>query len=549
MALHPLAGHDEVLQAFASLLSSAATYKDGTLTHLPGPVNGLGGGRHPATMAGLFASEVVEGASNAWWLASVPSLDLRNRAADLGGVLIREGGSLTPAVSAAVKLAKPLRSHAAGEAGAGDASLPGLASKILANLLESYKSLLTSRLRSSLAALLKKTLSPQGGRAGAAGGGAGGRRRPMRVADADADVGAARSFVMELNALLSRPDAVVVTTAVSSFRAIPMAPAERLEPEETGYLGSRSAALVLEAVLDVSVMGTRTRAVISAPGSITGHFVVSHVSPPRLGRAEVKVDIPHLLKEMMENACAAVRKTLASRARAATATNANCDPDPTWGMAVPYRGMDRSHPSLTSLSEDVRNSSFSKTLPVPTPERRKALYSPASDVPSTASVGSNPTGREADDEASRSGSSVDLAMPPPRPRSPLSMSRSSSRLLFHTGRRTSSQFLADGTLPSVSAESTSVALAQRRNASWDNVVDPSSGMGRLARPSANPAAASSGFAMLSGSRSGLSRSSESSSSRLHEHPKRKIGKKRDRRSHPDGLEKKRRVNTVSDITS
>ena len=142
-----------------------------------------------------------------------------------------------------------------------------------------------------------------------------------------------------------------------------------------------------------------------------------------------------------------------------------------------------------------------------------------------------------------------LAMPPPRPRSPLSMSRSSSRLLFHTGRRTSSQFLADGTLPSVSAESTPVALAQRRNASWDNVVDPSSGMGRLARPSANPAAASSGFAMLSGSRSGLSRSSESSSSRLHEHPKSKIGKKRDRRSHPDGLEKKRRVNTVSDITS
>lgn len=501
-----------------------------------------------------------------WWLASAPSLDLRNKTKPLSSMLTRSL-NMSPAISAAFNLSLPVRavcgrvdelgvtscgaSTVAGSVLTNKTSLTMLPRRILQNVSASYKSLVDSRLRSSLSALLKRTLSSSSTTTTTTSSSAG---------NACGDSAALlRAQTVGLVSLLSKSDAVVVTAAVSSFKVVDVPGGSTDEGlDSTGHLRGRTVPLIFEAVMDVIVHDVKTTAVLQAPGSLTGQFVArpgsgssspfSSSTPegqqqeqePRLARVELTVDAPHLLQMMMEEARKAVRKAVSASAAniaATTTTNAtNTNLTTVNPIALSnHRAMARAHHVMAASSleqaqksaanlaaavaaasgddaeqqpptmlppqhnNDQRNSplprkvsdtvlrpglkrkspSFSSATPqsksiLPKPKRRASALSSTGSITdeegSVSSYVSSASLASGTSSAQQSSEGSDAIMPPPRPRSPLSKSRSSSRLLFYSGRKASAQDGFASTAATAAAQPGRVASSKsiNQNASWDH---------------------------------------------------------------------------------
>lgn len=501
-----------------------------------------------------------------WWLASAPSLDLRNKTKPLSSMLTRSL-NMSPAISAAFNLSLPVRavcgrvdelgvtscgaSTVAGSVLTNKTSLTMLPRRILQNVSASYKSLVDSRLRSSLSALLKRTLSSSSTTTTTTSSSAG---------NACGDSAALlRAQTVGLVSLLSKSDAVVVTAAVSSFKVVDVPGGSTDEGlDSTGHLRGRTVPLIFEAVMDVIVHDVKTTAVLQAPGSLTGQFVArpgsgssspfSSSTPegqqqeqePRLARVELTVDAPHLLQMMMEEARKAVRKAVSASAAniaATTTTNAtNTNLTTVNPIALSnHRAMARAHHVMAASSleqaqksaanlaaavaaasgddaeqqpptmlppqhnNDQRNSplprkvsdtvlrpglkrkspSFSSATPqsksiLPKPKRRSSAFSSTGSITdeegSVSSYVSSASLASGTSSAQQSSEGSDAIMPPPRPRSPLSKSRSSSRLLFYSGRKASAQDGFASTAATAAAQPGRVASSKsiNQNASWDH---------------------------------------------------------------------------------
>ena len=520
-----------------------------------------------------------------WWLASAPSLDLRNKSKPLSSMLTRSL-NMSPAISAAFNLSLPIRavcgrvddlgvtscgtSTVAGSVLTNKTSLTMIPRRILQNVSASYKSLVDSRLRSSLSELLKRTLS----------------NSSTGTACGDSAAALLRAQTVGLVSLMSRSDAVVVTAAVSSFKVIDVPGGSTDEGlDSTGHLRGRTVPLIFEAVLDVIVHGVKTTAVLQAPGSLTGQFVArspvnqpaqDQQQEPRLARVELTVDAPHLLQMMMEEARKAVRKAVSTAAsNIATATSSNAansastTMQSTLNLAIASRGMnmvqnakgaavlaavvaaaagdDGEQPSKSPPILSPQPNNDQRTSPLPRkvsdnllrPGLKRKAPSSSSTIPKSKSILPKPkrrssalssTGSITDEEGSvspnvstaslASGTSAqqssegsDTIMPPPRPRSPLSKSRSSSRLLFYSGRKTSAQDGISTTTVVVATHPGHVASSKsvNQNASWDQADSSSSSRSSgnanvntgaaasvtAASPANASAATAAGFALLS----------------------------------------------------
>ena len=497
--------------------------------------NSSGGGGLNIRNVGGGSSEGEDGDddSNIWWLASAPSLDLRNKSKPLSSLLSRSL-RMSPAVSAAFNLSLPVRAvcgRAEDLVGGGDrttststvqagsvltnkTSLTILPRRLLQNVAASYKSLVDSRLRSSLSALLKRTLSSSGG------SGIGG----IGVHSSGA-AGAAllRSQTVGLVSLMSQSDAVVVTAAASSFRVVDVPGGSTDEGlDSTGHLYGRTVPLIFEVVLDVIVHEVKTTAILQAPGSLTGQFVARRMSAssrsgssssqgeqgkqkqeenrkeeeeeeeePRLARVELTVDAPHLLQMMMEEARKAVREAVS-----ACATNITAATTATTNIAEQKQQQQQHHPAQPQQQQQnlprkvsdtllrpglKRKAPTSSSLPsltskskiiLPKPKRRSSAFSSTGSIIDEEGLAGSSSGQQL------SGGS-DTFMPPPRPRSPLSKSRSSSRLLFYSGGRKSStqdglSATSAATIAGDNPGRIATSKSANQNASWEEASYSSS---------------------------------------------------------------------------
>ena len=494
--------------------------------------NSNGGGGVNIRNVGGGSSEGEDGDddSNIWWLASAPSLDLRNKSKPLSSLLSRSL-RMSPAVSAAFNLSLPVRAvcgRAEDLVGGGDrttststvqagsvltnkTSLTILPRRLLQNVAASYKSLVDSRLRSSLSALLKRTLSSSGG------SGIGG----IGVHSSGA-AGAAllRSQTVGLVSLMSQSDAVVVTAAASSFRVVDVPGGSTDEGlDSTGHLYGRTVPLIFEVVLDVIVHEVKTTAILQAPGSLTGQFVARRMSAssrsgpsssqgeqgkqkqeenqkeeeeePRLARVELTVDAPHLLQMMMEEARKAVREAVS-----ACATNITAATTATTNIAEQKQQQQQHHPAQPQQQQQnlprkvsdtllrpglQRKAPTSSSLPsltskskiiLPKPKRRSSAFSSTGSIIDEEGLAGSSSGQQL------SGGS-DTFMPPPRPRSPLSKSRSSSRLLFYSGGRKSStqdglSTTSAATIAGDNPGRIATSKSANQNASWEEASYSSS---------------------------------------------------------------------------
>jgi len=518
--------------------------------------NSNGGGGVNIRNVGGGSSEGEDGDddSNIWWLASAPSLDLRNKSKPLSSLLSRSL-RMSPAVSAAFNLSLPVRA-VCGRAedlvgGGGDTpsacgssdrtststtvqagsvltnktSLTILPRRLLQNVAASYKSLVDSRLRSSLSALLKRTLSSSG--SGTCIGGIG--------VHSSGAAGAAllRSQTVGLVSLMSQSDAVVVTAAASSFRVVDVPGGSTDEGlDSTGHLYGRTVPLIFEVVLDVIVHKVKTTAILQAPGSLTGQFVARRMSAssrsgpsssqgeqgkqkqeenqkeeeeePRLARVELTVDAPHLLQMMMDEARKAVREAVS-----ACATNITAATTATTNIAEQEQQQQHHHPAQPQQQQQnlprkvsdtllrpglKRKAPTSSSLPsltskskiiLPKPKRRSSAFSSTGSIIDEEGLAGSSSGQQL------SGGS-DTFMPPPRPRSPLSKSRSSSRLLFYSGGRKSStqdglSTTSAATIAGDNPGRIATSKSANQNASWEEASYSSS-----ASRSCSPSTRSSG---------------------------------------------------------
>ena len=490
--------------------------------------------------SGLHIRNVVGGGSenddgdddsSIWWLASAPSLDLRNKSKPLSSLLSRSL-RMSPAVSAAFNLSLPVRAvcgraedlvNGGGEAACGSdrtststtvqagsvltnkTSLTILPRRLLQNVAASYKSLVDSRLRSSLSALLKRTLSSSSGGIGGIG------------VHSTAAAALLRSQTVGLVSLMSQSDAVVVTAAASSFRVVDVPGGSTDEGlDSTGHLHGRTVPLIFEVVLDVIVHEVKTTAILQAPGSLTGQFVArrsqgkqeqegnqqeeKEEEEPRLARVELTVDAPHLLQMMMEEARKAVREAVSACAAnitaptAATTNIAGQEQQQQYQQpAQPQQqqqqqqnlprkvsdtllrpGLKRKAPTSSSSAPSLTTSKRKSILPKP--KRRSSAFSSTGSITDEEGSATSCSGQQLSEGS-------DTFMPPPRPRSPLSKSRSSSRLLFYSGGRKSSA--QDGFSATSATAISGAALPGRiatsksanQNASWEEASYSSSASG------------------------------------------------------------------------
>ena len=560
----------EVLNAArAQLRAAQAAQRQAEAPAMRQQAGGGGGGRRNNNVDIMKIGSQDDSAGDddsIWWLASAPSLDLRNKTKPLSSMLTRSL-NMSPAISAAFNLSLPVRavcgrvdelgvtscgaSTVAGSVLTNKTSLTMLPRRILQNVSASYKSLVDSRLRSSLSALLKRTLSSSSTTT----------TTSSSAGNACGDSAALlRAQTVGLVSLMSKSDAVVVTAAVSSFKVVDVPGGSTDEGlDSTGHLRGRTVPLIFEAVLDVIVHDVKTTAVLQAPGSLTGQFVArpgsgssspfSSSTPegqqqeqePRLARVELTVDAPHLLQMMMEEARKAVRKAVSASAAniaATTTTNAtntnlttvnpitlnnhramarahhamaassleqaqksaanlaaavaaasgdDAEQQPPTMLPPQHNNDQRTSPLPRKVSDTVlrpglkrKSPSFSSATPqssksiLPKPKRRSSAFSSTGSITdeegSVSSYVSSASLASGTSSAQQSSEGSDAIMPPPRPRSPLSKSRSSSRLLFYSGRKASTQDGFASTAAAAAAQPGRVASSKsiNQNASWDH---------------------------------------------------------------------------------
>jgi len=244
---------ERVLRSFASLFSSALTMTGDTPESLT---------TSSSDLPRFIASTVSDDSD----CCTFPCLMLRHTGSS----------SLTPSTSsleetAALYLARPVNVTRM--------ELEAVPNVLLENISESFMSLVDSRLRSSLAAL-------------------------MRQPDTQNESAITRAVVGLLavssdNTNSSSP--ISPTAVVTSFRVLPVC--------DLTQSGDHVAPLVMEAVIDLSILSQLVTITFVAPGTIQGSFVPSS-SNCLLSNVEVVLDTVALLQSMMKQARSAVREAV-----------------------------------------------------------------------------------------------------------------------------------------------------------------------------------------------------------------------------------------------
>lgn len=226
-------------------------------------------------------------------VACFPALSLRNQSAPggrtggacavPGATTAREGMTLRD--SAALNLAMPFcvpNRQSVGE-------VPGL---LLQNMTQSFESLLESRTRSTIMALLQQSLK-------LGSNGAGSRET---------------SVLCRLLGSSTRP--VILTTIVTTFRVLDQSEKSDAQEGTGGTIkgGAHTLPLIFEAVCDAKVLGKLVTVSLSVPGTIGGSF---HPEDGLLHRIEVVFDTIALLRGMMNQARALIKKAVSRAARIA----------------------------------------------------------------------------------------------------------------------------------------------------------------------------------------------------------------------------------------
>jgi len=246
-----------VLKSFTSLLSSAQS------TGLADPIN-------PAPEPNLvkflspnatFSSSNVQGADDSP-VCSIPSLRFKRGMNEVAGI----SSKFSHMDAAAFMLAVPVF------ADRNDAQ--NLPVTILRNISQSFQQLLTSRVRSSNAALTKQAYKR------------------------NSTLSAETSILINL----LHNSAVTPNTVVTSFRVVPSA-----NVRNNCFSNQVSVPLAFEAVMDISLLGKLTTVSFQAPGSITGTFNQQNTL---LERVEVELNTIALLEGMMKQARRTVKKTI-----------------------------------------------------------------------------------------------------------------------------------------------------------------------------------------------------------------------------------------------
>jgi hypothetical protein len=156
--------------------------------------------------------------------------------------------------------------------------LKGLPVKLLWNLSQSFMSLVDSRLRSSLAALVRQS---RGG---------------------SQEDNALTRVLVGLLAASSSP--INPTTIVTTFRTLAFS--------ERNADGDYILPLVMEAVIDLNILGNIVAVAVEAPGTVLGTFACNaeQAGPAELLKIDIQIDTSALLVSMMAQARSAVRNAV-----------------------------------------------------------------------------------------------------------------------------------------------------------------------------------------------------------------------------------------------
>ena len=283
--------HERVLGSFASLLSSALTANGETPELLSTSSSNLP----------RFISSTVSDDTDC---CTVPCLMLKH--SDSSSTQ-RTPSSLEE--TAALYLARPLTLTRA--------ELEEVPIALLGNISDSFLSLVDSRLRSSLAALMRNT-------------------------DAHQESAITRTVV---GLLASSEKPIFPTAVVTSFRALPGC--------DRTQNGGHVAPLIMETVIDLSIMSQLVTVTFVVPGTIQGSFD-SSCSACLLTKVEVVLDTVSLLQSMMNQARSAVREAVII----ASGVASNILVDPPDGNGTSTAAEEDTHiqvqsqPSLTSENRE-----------------------------------------------------------------------------------------------------------------------------------------------------------------------------------------------------
>eukprot|EP00521_Asterionellopsis_glacialis_P007779 CAMPEP_0195285090 /NCGR_PEP_ID=MMETSP0707-20130614/3046_1 /TAXON_ID=33640 /ORGANISM="Asterionellopsis glacialis, Strain CCMP134" /LENGTH=452 /DNA_ID=CAMNT_0040344523 /DNA_START=6 /DNA_END=1364 /DNA_ORIENTATION=+ len=369
---------ERILSSFASLLSSALTL---------GPDSK--GAKPLGDSASTLPCFISPHATHDKVCCCLPSLKLKHPDKPK-----QKGGSLEE--KAALNLARPLALRRN--------ELEAAPMVLLANICESFMTLVDSRFRSSFSAL-------------------------VRQARKQSDPRLSKVLVGLLSAV-KQP--ISATTIVTSFRVLPVS--------ERSPRGDYILPIVMEAVVDLSVLGELVPVTIVAPGTIQGAVGISQ-GDDMLTQVELVLDTVAFLQSMMKHARQAVRKCVAVSTNAATSL---------------LSAMTQIHKSK-DLTEDMKARKIEASR-IPSKPSREEVVSEESSSSSQSNtiIDENTTsssGSEASAPLDSSGDAKEKTcslMPPPP--------RRASRLSLGDLRRISSA-RNTGESPTSSSES--------KNASWD----------------------------------------------------------------------------------
>mmetsp|Transcript_32658 Transcript_32658/g.49216 ORF Transcript_32658/g.49216 Transcript_32658/m.49216 type:complete len:393 (+) Transcript_32658:177-1355(+) len=310
---------ERVIGGFVSLLSSALTLEGD---------NGMEPLKHSAGVLPRFVSAHLSSDDIAMVM---PMLMIRQ-----GKFSLSNGNS--PKEKAALNLARPYDLTRK--------ELEAVPMVLLANICESFTTLIDSRLRSSIQAILRQSRSQE---------------QP--------------SLNRVLAGLLAYSDRPISPcTVVTSFRVLA---ASEISPK-----GEVIMPLVMEAVVDLKIFDTLVTTTVVAPGTIK----VIMADDFRIGKAEIVLDTVLFLQSLMKQARFAVRKAIALASKVAAQV---------LGLDIPGKIMPKmvlsSHDFSLNLGNDSLSSQKDCSL-MPKPPRRPSKRSFADMTTSSSSLLSSCSG-------------------------------------------------------------------------------------------------------------------------------------------------------------
>mmetsp|Transcript_7798 Transcript_7798/g.11709 ORF Transcript_7798/g.11709 Transcript_7798/m.11709 type:complete len:410 (+) Transcript_7798:40-1269(+) len=246
------------LNTFAQLLSSAMSN---------GVEQKLSAGSESLKLSHLFSESAAQ-MENRWdgsitGPCSVPCFQLKGH---LSGSNQVQNNNISLLDVAALNLSTPIYTNIS--------NIDSVPSQILANVTASMKQLLTSRLRASMIALIKQT---------------------TKLGDyKEADV---------LRRLLLSKKSIDIVTVVTSFTVI---------NDESGVTGCLTKPIILDAIIDISMLGKMNTVTLQVPGTVN-----AVISPSEFlfDSVHVTFDTVCFLKTMMEEVRLLIKKTLKRAAK------------------------------------------------------------------------------------------------------------------------------------------------------------------------------------------------------------------------------------------